>query len=804
MEADAMSSTQTEHPSGSLETYVPFTPFESSYTFEAQPPALATLEQPESAPIVTPFVSEYTGLEAPVSAEAQELRELLHQVYDEELDETLEQIADEAWNAANERAAIFGETAGSASTEQFLEEWINPVRVQAEALIDNVAQALTSTDPATLTEAQLDEIFERFEPGASGLETYFEDFLWGLGKKLKSFANKAIAVAKKGLSLLPIGLLLKQVKRLLRPMFKRVLKYARDKLPPALRPIADQLAQRVFGTTQSEQGEELAAAGPDVSSIQQQFDLEMASLLFAAEPEQEEAVAEATLAAEAEGGPSVAELHEARTRFVEELDKGVAPQEALENFIPAVMAVLPIARTVIGIIGRDKLVKTLAKPLAGFIGRYVDPAASGQLSQAIVDTGLRLVSLEAPTSAEVAQLAPEALAAAVEDTVRRVGELDETTLEHPALFEAAVTEAFHDSAAENFPAQLLIPELHESTVNGTWVSMPLGRRRKYFKKYTRVFGVQITPQIADALKTSRGAPVGAFLKDHLRVTPPVHARVHVYQAIFGTTYGRVARLERGVPGLGAGVRRPSRLFHPLTTAAAGTLLGEPKLGRDIRHHGATGPHRLPVGKRFYYLEIAGARPVPGAGPGATARGAAARSSEVNVTLDFPKDEFRVFAYLSEADAHDIAGKLRQRDVTAALVAGKRIYEAGLTTALSGDIQRHVKILTEDLPHEQLFGGLLGGLTDQIKGLLAKKVGQWVGKAFADYVQARAAEFITATEDPADGVTMVVTIVNPPGAPLVRKLLRGSIGVGDVVGGLDSMFKGDPRVGLQTVPGFRFD
>ena len=48
------------------------------------------------------------------------------------------------------------------------------------------------------------------------------------------------------------------------------------------------------------------------------------------------------------------------------------------------------------------------------------------------------------------QLAPQAIASAVEDTVRRLGELDEATLENPTLLEAAVTEAFHEAAAENF------------------------------------------------------------------------------------------------------------------------------------------------------------------------------------------------------------------------------------------------------------------------------------------------------------------------------------------------------------------
>jgi hypothetical protein len=796
-----MSTTETTNGKGALEAYVPFTPFEDSYTFEAQP---STLEQPESSSSFTPFVSEYEGLDAPVSAEGQELRELLYQVYDQEFDESLGQIAEEAWNAANERAAMFGETIGSSSTEQFLDEWISPLRLQAEALIDNVSEAFTNTDTASLTENQIDEIFERFEPQGTGLETYFEDFLGGFVNKLKGFAKKAIAVAKKGLSILPVGILLKQVRRILPALMKRVLRFAVDRLPQSVRPAARLLAQRIFG--QQEQGEALtgASAGTDASEIQQQFDLELASLLFATQPEQEEIAAEATYEAESDEGPAVAALHEARARFVDEIEKGVAPQEALENFLPALMAVMPIVRTVLGIIGRDKLVNALAKPLAAFVGRYIDPGAAGQLSQAIVDTGLRLLSLEAPTTTEVQQLAPDAIVSAVEDTVRRVGELDEATLEHPALFEAAVTQAFHEAAAENFPPQVLIPELHEATVHGTWVSMPLGRKRKYYKKYTRVFDVELTPQISDSLKTSHGGTVGAFLRDHLHVTAPVHARVHLYQATFGTTYHRIARLEKGVSGLGKGMRHAGRLFHPLTVAAAGTLLNEPKLGREMPPRHGPRHHRIPVGKRFYYLEIAGARPIQAVATTTAARAAAGRSSEVNVTLDFPRDEFRVFAYVSETDAQDIAAKIRKRELTAALVAAKKLYEVGLTTALTGDVQRHVKILSEELPQEQLFGTLLGRLTDQIKRLLARKVSQWVGKAFADYLQSRSAEFVTATEDPADGVTLVVTIVTPPGAPIVRKLLKGNIGIGDVGGDIESVFKGDPRVGLQTLAGFRFD
>jgi hypothetical protein len=507
---------------------------------------------------------------------------------------------------------------------------------------------------------------------------------------------------------------------------------------------------------------------------------------------------EAVYEAERVDEAPIAQLHEARARFVDEIERGVDPRAALESFIPAIVAVQPIARAAIGIIGRGRVVDFLAGFLAKLIAKYVPPEASKQLSQAIVDAGLRLISLEAPSEAEVQALAPDTLAATVEDTVRRIAELDETIFEHADLFEAEATAAFHEAAAENFPAQLLIPALHEASSPGTWVSMPLGRqRRKYYKKYTRVFDVELTPQVAESLRTFGGTTIAAFLKDQLGVTPPVQVRVHVYQAVAATSLGRVARLERGVRGLGTAAKGSWMQFHPLSPEAAGMLFQQPKLGRRVPPGFGLSRRRIAVGQRFYFLEVAGAR-------AAQASPARRRSSEVNVTLDFPKDEFRVFVYLGEADAQEIAAKVRARDVAAAVIAARKIYEAGVVTALGGQIQRHVKIVTEALPQEEFVGRLVKRLTEQVKRMLAKKVAAWVGRGVADQIAARAGELVAATEDPAEGATLVVTIVNPPGAPVLRKLLRGD-GIGrEAIGDLESLFRGDPKVTAATVSGYRFD
>jgi hypothetical protein len=476
----------------------------------------------------------------------------------------------------------------------------------------------------------------------------------------------------------------------------------------------------------------------------------------------------------------------------------------MEQFIPAIMAVLPIARTVIGLIGRGRVVSFLANFLAGFVAKYVPRDAATQLSSAIVDAGLRMVSLEASDHEEPGgpRVASEAIAQTVEDTVRRVAELNEAVFEEPQLLEAAVTEAFHEAAAENFPPQVIVPELHEAPLHATWVAMPRRGPRKYYKRYTHVFDVEITPQMAESITTFGGTKLAAFLKDQLGVTPPVRARVHLYQAIAGTTLRRIAHLEGRVPGLG---KRPhaGRLLHPLTVQAAATLLQHPKLGRDIPGAFRSTRHTVALGQRFYYLEIAGAHPVS-IPAGVAGHGAVRRTSAVNVALDFRKDEFRVFVYLSETDAQEIAAKVRSRDLTAVLVLAKRVYEAGVRVALGGDIKSHVKILSETPPQEQLFGVGLKQLAAGVKERLIKEVVGWIGQAVAEYLKAGAGEFVAAADQPADGVTMIVHILNPPGAPLVRKLLHGDgLGAGDLKD-LGSLFSGKPRLSVNTVAGFRFD
>ena len=807
-----MSSTETEYGGVATESYAPpATPFLESYDLpQIEGPATRQAEAWVPTGTQTPFVTEYYGEAPGMTAEATSFEQLLFEMYSSEMNEAIAEIVQEGAALAAERAEELGETIGGAATaEQFLQQWIEPVRQEAETMLSNVAEAFTQQDVQTMSESELEQMFERFEPRNTGLAPYFENFLGGLLKKGLNIVKGVVNMAKQGISsairLIPgLGPLLEKLKGLVKPLLDRVLKFALDRLPPGLRPVAQRLARQLLGEQLEEAPIGEAPAVAEVNWIQEQFDREAAQLLFAADEAQQEVVVnEAVTETEQSESNAVNELQEARARFVDEvssMQRGQDPTPALENFLPAIMAVLPLVRTGISLIGRQNVVNFLAKYLAQLIQRYIGAEAATPLSQAIVDTGLRMLTLEAPTMTETRPLAGAAIAGTIEDTVRRVAEHGEAVFESQALLEAVTNEAFQEAAAENFPPQLLRPEVHEAAqVQATWVYMPLGKRRKYYKKYTRIFDVELTPQMAESIKTFGGTTLAAFLRDQLGVKGTVRARMHLYQATCGTWLSRISKFEQ-VPGLGSAARSAWSQIHPLTPDAAGTLLQQPRLGRRTSAKFLSNRNLIAVGQRFYYLEIPGARP-PAPPPGIVGR---PRSSQINLTLDFPKNEYRAFVYMSEGDAQEVAAALRRKDITAAVTLVRKIVNAGVRTVLGGRLRSHIKVRHETPSQEQFLGAVLAKAGEIVLEVLITKLIEWIGRAIADYLQVRSDEFVRATQDQRYGVTIVVTLRNPPGSSLVRRALKGeAINPLELANPLN-VFRGLPSLSAATVAGFRFD
>lgn len=837
-------------PSEALEATVetPFLEIPATWT-----PATATPTQGE-APFLpeSPFVSEYViGVER-IRPEEPALAELFDQLYDSEFDEALANLATEAETYVAELGLGESET-DQARAEQMLEAWIEPLRRESQAMLVGLAEAFEAEDPLSMSEDRLTSLFEQFEPTNTEHGPVFEGFLKKLLKKAKNVAKGAIKAAKSGIAavskIMPIGIILRKLAVLARPLLTRVLKFALNKLPVEYRDPAKQLARRFLGVNVAESLEELdeedldeaegdfeddLAAGEqpataDVRQIQEAFDADAVGLVFApSEQEQDLYLAEASVSSAASVPSPLAALDAARSRFVDglaRLDEGADPTPLVQNFLPAI---LPALRLGLKIAGRPRVVRFLAQYLGRLISPYVGPSVTPGLSRAIVDAGLRAMTLEAESEASEPSpaIAAEAFASLVEDTVARVAQLDEAELAEEALVEEAAYTAFHESAGANFPAAVLSPQneyVESGRVGGTWVSMPRGGPSRY-RKYSRAFNVVIHPAAARAITTFGGQPLSAFIRDRLGRSGPIRARIHLYQAVPGSSLARIARTERGVAGLGSADARARSRLHPLTPMAAAALMGEPGLGREMSEAYADGTGPLAIGQRLYFLEVpnsvtepvatgsdtgaAGAAADAGAGAGATAgagdaastataapapvgtaaaaSSAAPRSSDARVDVHPAGGAVTVTIYVSEADAQSIATRLRRREpLGASLAILRRIYGPAIGRVRGVGRQQRIRIRSEaedTLEMEDLVrrssrpGRPLAMRRRPVRPALARRRAYrrrrpgyvrrrplvvWTAQSLAGELDRNRDAFLQAVDAPADGVTIVLRL-QPPG------------------------------------------
>lgn len=745
----------------------------------------------------SPFVSEYVGEEGFPGPQAELFASLVGELYDPEFEEALEDLVNEAAAIAEEQLSFEYEDPAQQrlEMERALRDYLHPLERAAEAMLDRLAAGVGGKDVSQLSESELEAVLDQFAPAEPGLSPTFENILGGVFKKAKKLVKRAAKAVGK---VLPHAIIFNKLKGLVRPLLERVLRHAIDKLPVALRPIAQQLAKRLLGVRvaapaepappaagagdavgggadPADGGGEPAAADP--ADIQGDLDSELAGYLVQGEDFERVAAVERTLADQATPvGDPIRELERARADFARQvigMEEGEDPRPLVEQFVPAILTALRLG---ISVIGRPRVVNFLAGLVAKLIGKYVGQQPAVALSRALVDSGLRLVSLEA--AAETKPVAAGyALASTVEDTVSRlVQTAPEAAWESEALLEGYVAEAFQGAAAAHFPDPLIRPELHEAAqASGAWVALPEGTARKLYKKYTRIIEVTITPQAAAAVKTFRGIALRDFLKNRLglAVDRPIRARAHLYEAISGTRLGLIALYEKRVSGLGSWRREARSLIHPLTQEAAGLLLNEPGLGRPVDPQFLARRGKVAVGQRFYYLEIPGAR-VRMAPRGPKKGSRPARSSQTSVVLDFPKRQLRVFVYYSEADAQEFATQLRKGlPISALLTAMRAKLDLSLPKILSGDQKGGVRVIHEVMPTEQLVDKALGAVGKELAGALLK----WLLEALRRELEARkdrfVGEFERAAKAEADGVTVVVVFQAPSALEALRRAFTPS-------------------------------
>ena len=701
---------------------------------------------------------------------------------------------------------------------------------ESEAMVDAMAREFGPRDEARIVEREVETFFEQYLPSVQ-VDPAFENFFGKLLKKVGKVVKKVAGTAWQGIKKIGLGPILAQIKALIKPLLDRVLQKAIGKLPEVLQPAAQRLAEKLgfavpkpaepaaasvsdpapaagdAPTPPESVGSPVqAAAGSDPTAMQKEFDEQIAGALLAGD-EVELAMEVTQLRGSAVPAPPVfANLDDARERFIQELETlkpGESPEPYVQNFLPAV---LPALRLGMRIIGRPRVINFLAPLLARLIAKLIGPEQAPALSRAIVDAGLRLLSLEM-SEQEKSGLAASAVAATVEETINRVASLPEHILDDQELLEGFTLEAFEQAAAANLPAVLSEatyrqrPELLEAGVNAAWVLMPL-RGRKRYKRCTRVFKVSITPHMAEEVESFEGVPLSDYLQDQLGLPEgaEVEAEVHLYEALPGTTVADIARSETETPGLGAADEATVAQLHPLTQEAASSLLGKPGLGR--RSPFASNRWNVASGQRLFHLVIAGRRPLTI--PGMLGRRRVRRLFHINVTLDTPGDQIRVTVYLSEVKAQKLAVRLRQQAHAGSVAVGfSKFVARRLPRILHGGRPRRLRIVHPGLPPGQSPAAVLARLPGVVPPVFIAKLQEWLVHGFAEFIKTQTQKILTATEDPADGVTFHFTIENPPGLKELGQTLvdkgPSSTTVADAIGK-----GGQPNIRVDIVPGHKCD
>jgi hypothetical protein len=728
----------TMQPDTSAELASPFAGLYSTGPAEEADRAATELESPFGAGFAVEPGERANGLAA----------EFLDQLSDEDFADAVEALVDDAAAQHLADQGSFTARPSTAESRLALEAWIEPLASASERAVDQIADRLAAVDPLAMSAHELDELLDSVAPEHLGIEG-FEQFLGGLLRKARKLVGGAVDLAKKGLAaagkVLPIGALLGRLKALVRPLLNRVLRAALNRLPASVRPIARVLAAKL-GLGEAERLE-----GDLVTRLAEDFDLEVAGLLYAdtgakrPETELEGEGEEEGEAGDAREG-SIGELDAARERLaaqLTELPPGIPPVAELEQFIPAVLAVRPLIKLGISLVGRARIVRFLAERIAGLIKGMVGVEAAGMVSRPLVDVGLRMLGFEMPAGEEHV-LAGEALASTVEGTVLRLLELPAETIGDELQLDAAVQQAFAEAAAAAMPDRLLradLPERETAREDGVWVLMPRAARPAYrYRRYARAFVVPVSRQLARVVPWSDGGTLESYLLDGGAEHWPVQSEVELYEALPGTHLGHLA----ADPGE----------VQALTPEIAGLLLGEPGLGRRV-------PPTLPG--RF------GARPAPGlrfyrirpAGSPGRRRRRAWRRLLVALDLTSARPSLQVTLRLSERQGQQALARLDApaRDLAGTLTELRKHYADALPAALVGRLLR--RSLVPDAARARA---------------VADKVTAGVTAALSAFLTERAAQLAAAVRDPANGVTITVTFPGVTRAGLDSALPTAQVAV----------------------------
>ena len=675
----------------------------------------------EGGALVSPFASGLTFEDESARA-VDALEALVAELEDEEFDEAVESLVDEV--AGNHLRALVRHGEQEQAAGQDAQQWL-------EAFGDSVDRGLAELEQR-FADRRLDSFGEAEIAGVMGEyardpESSSEQFLGGLVKKAFSAATAVAKGAVRGLSkLIPMGPVFAALRKLVRPLLQRVLGKAINRLPVPLRGPATQLAQRL-GLSEAE-------AEP---SLTEAFDAQLAEALLApSESAQEQVLDEAAYEDDAmRSEDPLSDLDRARAtlaRQLSEAEPGRPPTEQLEQFIPVVMAAMPLIRTGVRIIGRDRIKNFVAGQLATLIQGYVGPQAARALAPHVADAGLKLLSLEAAPE----QLGAEALVDTLQETLVDVMSLPAEALEDPLRLEAEVGDALGAAAVRNLPPAVLRDDLpgHDADKPG-WVALPRAGRARRYRRSARRFDLTLTRARAGEIELPGAESLEERLLDAGVATWPVSAEVQVFETMPGGHLGHLAA--------GEGEGALTAEFEELSPTTAGQLLGKASLGT---RPGVLGP----AGRRYFRIVVPGRRVVR-------------RRSRIALRLrpQLARPELRVHLRIGERTSHRLAGLLERQEQTEVVATIGRLLGRQVQDAAATRLPRMLGRATRSTIAPARGQALAGHVVEAMKASLAKEL------------PTQAAAMATAAKDPAPGLTLTFVFAfadtgalasHMPGAP----------------------------------------
>jgi hypothetical protein len=695
------------------EAMVPWTPFAGAGLAPEAPPD-HRFEAPPGGVLLSPFSEGYLSAEE-ADRDQRAMEALLTELEDEEFESALEALVDEA--AARHLQA--GPSWPSDSEAPVLptsevEAWMAQLAAEADGVLERLEVRFADRPAESLADGEVEAAASEALEDRGIAGGAMEQFLGGIVRKA---INVGKGIAKAGLSVLgkvlPTGLIFSALRKLLGPLLRWVLGKAINRLPAKVRPMAQDVARRLLG--ESQEADSLAEAAT-------RFDVQLAEAILApTDSAAEQVLAEAADQAEWDRYDPVAALDGARARLARQLAEatpGEPPVAQMEQFIPAVMAVLPVVRTGIGLLGRERVVRFLAEGLANIIKGYIGPEAAKALARPIVDVGLRTLSLEAETPE---LLGAEAMVATLEDTVNQVLSLPEASLEEPLRLEAEMQEAFTEAAARYLPREALradLPAEETAGEGGVWVLMPRRTRPCYrYRKYSRVYRVPISRPQARVIVVGEGETLEDRLLDAGARSWPVQAELHLYETLPGAHLGHLATFEG---------EALADEFEQLSPDAAALLVREPGLGRAATQ---AGPGRAPR-QRLFRLVVPGVR-------------LRRRRPRLVVRLDVAgaRPALRIHLRLGERESHELAGRLAAAANAQVVALVRRLLGPTAQQTLAARLLRRSR---------RLAGGPMPADRAQA---LAAHVAEAMLATLAKELPAAAARLREAAQNPAFGLTL---------------------------------------------------